>query len=316
MGQLFRISSEGEIQSLAHEPFANETEDLESFLESNPQLLGEGMTIIGRQVSTNAGRIDLLGVDQSLGPGQVVIVELKNEPADVRALLQILRYGAWVVSNPDSIRLVLEQKGVGGGDVDIRPRLIVVAPSFEDELVELSQYVNSFEFHFIEVQRFRHGGDRYIVVTEKDVSGIPAPELRERADWDWSKYESELNWKPNQIALGKSLFEKIEREVAQRDLPLSPRFRKGYIPFQLHGTKNVIGLEPRWAQGFSVWFRLSDSPDALGLAALPPGYQTHWSKNFKTYYINILVPDFDFEPFEPLLERAYQEATGGVITAA
>jgi hypothetical protein len=315
MVQLFRVPSKGTIKSLVLEPFANESEDLEGFLERNPQLLGDGLVVVARQVSTNAGRIDLLGIDQSVGPGQVVIVELKNEPADERALLQILRYGGWVVSNPDTIRLLLTEKSIDPRDVDIRPRLIVVAPMFEGELLELSQYVNSFEFRFVEVRRFKLGADRYVVVTEKEVGGMPPPEIRERAEWDWGKYESELNWKSDRIVLGKRLCDRIEQEVARRGWPLSARFRKGYIPFQLYGTKNVIGLEPRWAQGFSVWFRLSDQPESLGLDP-PSGYQTVWNKNFKTYYVNILDPDLDLTPFNPLFERAYQEATGSVVGPA
>jgi Holliday junction resolvase-like predicted endonuclease len=310
MSLLFCIGSGGEINSLEPEPFANETEDLESFLERNPQLLGEGLTIVGRQVSTNAGRIDLLGIDQALGPGQVVIVELKNETADVRTLLQILRYGGWVASNPDSVRLILAQKRIDSKDVEMRPQLIVVAPGFEDELVELSQYVNSFEFRFIEVQRFKLSHDRYVVVNEKQASQAAPPEVHERAEWDWEKYATELNWKSDRIIFGRRVFERIQQEIARRGWPLSPRFRKGYIPFQLHGTRNVIGLEPRWAQGFAVWFRLSDSPDVLGLPSLPEGYQTAWNRNYKVYYVNLQNEDFDLAPLEPLIARAYQEATG------
>jgi len=49
--------------------------DLEPWIESNPEIVGAGIAVIGRQVSTKSGPIDLLGIDQS---GNPVIIELKR----------------------------------------------------------------------------------------------------------------------------------------------------------------------------------------------------------------------------------------------
>jgi len=73
---------------------------LEDLLEQNPDVLfdGESILYIGRQVNTEVGVIDLLGLDKN---GNVVIVELKKGPAPRDIIAQALEYAAWVASQPE-----------------------------------------------------------------------------------------------------------------------------------------------------------------------------------------------------------------------
>lgn len=67
---------------------------LETYIESDPSILGQTLLIIGRQVPTaHGGFIDLLALDES---GTVHVLELKRDktPRDVTA--QALDYGSWV----------------------------------------------------------------------------------------------------------------------------------------------------------------------------------------------------------------------------
>ncbi|MDJ0334900.1 endonuclease NucS [Salinibacterium sp. G-O1] len=67
---------------------------LETYIESDPTMLGETLLIIGRQVSTaHGGFIDLLALDETAA---VHVIELKRDktPRDVTA--QALDYGSWV----------------------------------------------------------------------------------------------------------------------------------------------------------------------------------------------------------------------------
>lgn len=69
---------------------------LESYIESDPTMLGETLLIIGRQVPTvHGGFIDLLAVDETAA---VHVIELKRDrtPRDVTA--QTLDYGSWVAT--------------------------------------------------------------------------------------------------------------------------------------------------------------------------------------------------------------------------
>src|SRR3990172_12968670 len=134
MTELFRVSADG-THPVQQSPFLNETSDLEDFVVGNPALLGEGTSIIARQVNAGtAGRLDILALSQGPGGGQVSVVELKSGRADVHVLLQALRYASWAVGNPDSLKVLLSNAGVDPKDVELRPRIVVGAPTVQNEL--------------------------------------------------------------------------------------------------------------------------------------------------------------------------------------
>ena len=65
--------------------------DLEPWLASNPEIIGTDILIIGRQVMTKSGPIDLLGVDRS---GNTVIIEIKRDELPREALAQAIDYAS------------------------------------------------------------------------------------------------------------------------------------------------------------------------------------------------------------------------------
>lgn len=88
--------------------------DSESLLEDaivkNPDLLEEGLTLIGRQTQTEGGPLDLLGVDDG---GRLVLFELKRGNVTREAVAQILDYASDLESkNLDSlVSHISEQSG-------------------------------------------------------------------------------------------------------------------------------------------------------------------------------------------------------------
>lgn len=64
---------------------------LEDLLVQSPDLLMENLNLIGRQIPTGGGFLDLLGIDQD---GRVVIFELKRGTLTREAVAQILDYGS------------------------------------------------------------------------------------------------------------------------------------------------------------------------------------------------------------------------------
>ena len=64
---------------------------LETLLVQSPDLLMDGLTLIGRQVPTDGGPLDLLGVDED---GHLVIFELKRGSLTRDAVAHILDYGS------------------------------------------------------------------------------------------------------------------------------------------------------------------------------------------------------------------------------
>ena len=86
--------------------------DLESHLVENLSTLESGLTLLGRQVSVDVGRIDLLA--QEVG-GRKVVIELKVGEARESAIGQIARYVGWYMRADGH-----------------RPRSILIAASFSE----------------------------------------------------------------------------------------------------------------------------------------------------------------------------------------
>lgn len=66
-----------------------ESEDLEKWIKNNPIILGQDIFIIGEQVRTKSGPLDLLGIDKS---GNLVVIELKRDKLPREAIAQALDY--------------------------------------------------------------------------------------------------------------------------------------------------------------------------------------------------------------------------------
>jgi RecB family endonuclease NucS len=65
--------------------------ELEDLLVENPDAIEKGMKILGRQIQTDSGPLDILAVDED---GVLTLIELKNEVDDGQ-LDQGLRYYDW-----------------------------------------------------------------------------------------------------------------------------------------------------------------------------------------------------------------------------
>lgn len=65
--------------------------DLETWLESDPSIIRPGLKIVGRQVTTRSGPLDLLAIDRT---GSVVVIELKRDRVPRDALAQAIDYAA------------------------------------------------------------------------------------------------------------------------------------------------------------------------------------------------------------------------------
>ena len=66
---------------------------LEETLVNNPDLLMEGLTLVGRQTPTQGGPLDLLGVDED---GKLVVFELKRGTLSRDAVAQVIDYASYL----------------------------------------------------------------------------------------------------------------------------------------------------------------------------------------------------------------------------
>jgi hypothetical protein len=305
MTKVFRIGPQAAVEAVAEAPFADEVSDLESFVKNNPGILGERVRVFAEQVDTGLGRMDLLAMDQSLEQEKLLLIELKNKPADTNVLLQVLRYASWVSTSPDSIKLLLEKSGLHAENADLKPKVVIVAPDIEDEPIELSQYIAAFEFSFLPVKRFRLGSEFLAVVESKTIAPEKRTPVSVQEEWDWERYERDLRVPKARLDLAKWLVSEIQNVCAEKGWSLEFRFRKGYTPFQMPGGWNVIGTENRWAKGWCIWFKLPAAPEELALPVPSWTERTYWGEDWHIFYMNVTSRDIDFGELDPFFEQAY-----------
>jgi hypothetical protein len=130
--------------------------DLEPWLASNPEIIGVDILIIGRQVTTRSGPIDLLGIDRS---GNTVIIEIKRAELPREALAQAIDYAsdvaAWTVEKLSEACLRHNKKSLEEAfneafpDVDLETlnlnssqRIILVGFSIEASLERMIEWLS------------------------------------------------------------------------------------------------------------------------------------------------------------------------------
>ncbi len=91
---LWKLNPDGTATTLPDERLASE-EQIESAIESAPELLGIDVLIVGRQTQTPSGPLDLLAID---GDGRLVIIENKRDRTPRDVLAQAIDYAAWANS--------------------------------------------------------------------------------------------------------------------------------------------------------------------------------------------------------------------------
>jgi hypothetical protein len=185
---------------------------LETYIESDPSILGQPLLIIGRQVPTShAGFIDLLALDQA---GAVHVLELKRDktPRDVTA--QVLDYGSWVstLSRADLVAIwggyrphVAFEEAFADAFGDAPPEdlngsqvFTIVAASVDAATERIVRFLNEGYGIPVNVVFFRHfqdGGNTYLARTwlvdhepQLTKGGSPGNQTKTKEPWngqDW-----------------------------------------------------------------------------------------------------------------------------------
>lgn len=133
--------------------------DLEPWIASNSEIIGSDICIIGRQVSSKSGPIDLLGIDKS---GNLIIIELKRGKLPREALAQAIDYASdcsdWSIDKLSEISSEYCGKTLEDLFVDVFPdvdlenlsvnstqRIILIGFAIESSLERMIEWLsNSF----------------------------------------------------------------------------------------------------------------------------------------------------------------------------
>ncbi|MDE0455750.1 MAG: endonuclease NucS [Chromatiales bacterium] len=89
--RLWSVGESGEVEPLSPLQQMPTEMALEELLVRNPEMLGSGLKLVGRQTRTQSGWLDLLAVDQD---GRLVVYELKRGTLARDAVTQVLDYAS------------------------------------------------------------------------------------------------------------------------------------------------------------------------------------------------------------------------------
>lgn len=136
------------IESSMAQEGRTEVYDLEAWIASDPSIVGPDLIVIGRQIATKSGPLDLLAVDKD---GNLVVIELKREVLPREALVQAIDYASdladWDIERINAVCLKHTQKSLDdalteqfpdinleGVNVNETQRIILVGFSIESSL--------------------------------------------------------------------------------------------------------------------------------------------------------------------------------------
>jgi len=130
--------------------------DLESWIEADPSIVRPGLRLIGRQVPTASGPLDLLAIDRS---GDLVVIELKRDRLPREALAQAIDYAsdlaAWSIdkisevcvkytgaSLDDVFSEAFPQADLENTNINDRQRIVLVGFGIETALERMVEWMS------------------------------------------------------------------------------------------------------------------------------------------------------------------------------
>lgn len=172
--RLWEVTAENTVSEVPSDDIPRE-KHLEDWLESNIALLDPDLLVIGRQVPTDSGYIDLLCIDAG---GAVVVVELKRRQTTCEVTAQVLDYASWM-KDADIIEIADDYLGSKGqlkrtfeakfGDelpeVLDEHRSLVVAESVDDSTERIVRYLADWgvPISVATVQHFKDSAGRQML---------------------------------------------------------------------------------------------------------------------------------------------------------
>lgn len=217
-----------------------EKDDLEQWIKSNPQILGEDIVIIGEQVLTSSGPLDFLGIDNT---GNAVIVELKRDRLPREALAQAIDYASdvssWEIDRfreicksytgknlEDLLQERFESMAIEDISVNQVQRLLLVGTAVEESLGRMIEWLSD---------SYSLGINAIVLNYAKTNSGdailsrmVIIPEEIEKQKANKKKFNIEMSNAPG--TYDRNTLEKKLTEYLSRSLWSSQRIRDYLLP--------------------------------------------------------------------------------------
>ena len=193
--RLWSIGDSGAVEPLAPLEQMPTEMALEELLVQNPEMLGPGLKLVGRQTRTQGGWLDLLAVDPD---GRLVVYELKRGTLTRDAVTQVLDYasGLDALSTSDLAEHITERSGndgiqgiddfeqwyvenFGGDDLSrlLPPRMVLVGLGVDPVAERMAKFVSggSVDLSVLTFHGFLRGEEKLLARQLEVQPGRPEP---------------------------------------------------------------------------------------------------------------------------------------------
>lgn len=218
--------------------------DIQEWIAGTPEILGEPLIIISKELILPSGRrLDLLAVDKD---GALVVIELKRDNSGSDAEWQAIKYASYCssFSHDEIYKHFAEYLGTGSDDAQVkieefincepadlnqRQRIILVAKEFHSEVISAVLWLRESELD-IECVRLTPYFDQKGELFINPEIIIPLPEAKDYIQKKESKQKEQKQPGKSSFSLERSNLEPGELknkiiESLTRPSDLTPRFR-------------------------------------------------------------------------------------------
>jgi hypothetical protein len=194
--------------------FGDEIHHYQSFVRSNIRLLGNLIIVSEQLLVTNKHRnyIDILAYD--VNENRLVIIELKNVIAGDAIIGQSIRYYDNIIkSNPDTLYKLLNNVNICNINIDLKPKIILVAPDFNNQLLHSISYVKGIDISIVKFNLICNS-DYYEVVKEYYKPELEQVTINSKLykEWNFEEY-ARININKKKLTLAKQFINYISNSL-------------------------------------------------------------------------------------------------------
>lgn len=291
-----------------------ESDHLEKWIKTKPEILGNDILIIGQQVYTKSGPLDFLGIDNN---GNLVIVELKREKIPRVALAQAIDYASdlsnWDIDKisevcisytgnnlEDALTGRFENIEIEDLTINQNQRILLVGFAIEDSLTRMIEWLSD---------KFDVGVNAVILNYTKTSNGaellsrtVSIPEEIAKEKTNKRKFKIEMSDEPGEYE-DEKLYELLKKYFTQSNYS-SDRIKTVLLPTLL---KKETLKRDQFKKEFVKAGEASDESQAGYFIALISNQLGHAKKDFLRQIINYEYPDNDWTKDNFSLRDGYKE---------
>lgn len=218
--------------------------DIQEWINSTPEILGEALLIIGKELILPSGkRLDLLAVDKQ---GALVVIELKRDDSGTDVEWQAVKYASFCSSftQDDIYKYFAEYLGTDADDAQFtieefincepedlnqRQRIILVSKEFHSEVISAVLWLRESEIDVECIRLSPHRDTEGNLFINPEII-IPLPEAKDYIQKKESKQKEQRRLGKSSFSLEKSNLspEELKQRIVQsltRPSDLTQRFR-------------------------------------------------------------------------------------------